>query len=141
MASKTVTLIVKQCNSLFVPDRNASDWGETQDNLRYHWTDELVVQEIVESTNPSEETYWLAGESDSLGKFRYPIEGLHLIRLVDVHGMPTYFAFSKSILAQRTEQEIDDNLTIQVELLDTEPFGNPIPGIYLALADFPKELK
>ena len=141
MPSKTISLICRQRNALFVPNPNQKDFGETKDNLRYHWTDELEIRQIEKFSEVVDEPYWLEGESDTMGKFRFPISGLRHFKLVDVQGNFTHLAFSKSLIASHEQRENEGKITIEVELWDSEPLGNPIPGIYLALTDFPEELK
>lgn len=141
MVTKTVVLLCRQRNSLFVPAPGLKDDGESENNILYHWTDELEVRQIVEISESLDGIYNLEGESETLGKFNFPIKGLRTIRMVDLNGNQTFFAFSNALISAFSKQEDLDSITYTVELLDTEPFGNPIPGIYLVLSDFPDELK
>jgi hypothetical protein len=53
---------------------------------------------------------------------------------------PLLIGASKLILIDSHWEKEADLYRIQLFLTDREPFSNPVPGIYIAAADFPKEL-
>jgi hypothetical protein len=52
----------------------------------------------------------------------------------------TYVGASQSIVDRYEKEENDGGVTVRIFLKDYEPMANPIPGIYIASKEFPKEL-
>jgi hypothetical protein len=114
---------------------------ESEFNRKYEWMDELVVNEGVLSVEEtSSETYLLQGEKgeDEAFSFEVPNMKLYLVKSSDA---PSFFiGASNEILLESKLIIQSDGYVLSLYLSDTEPFSNPVPGIYISATDFPKEL-
>jgi hypothetical protein len=83
--------------------------------------------------------YELKGELPSGESFEYIVSNMRLFEVQSGQTV-TYSGVSESILdsyhIERTESEIN----IHIYIKDFEPLANPIPGLYIAAQEFPKEL-
>lgn len=112
---------------------------ESELNRKYEWEDELNITSDVVDIEPLENvTYPLAGETDE-GPFSYDVIGMNLFEINSSDNSKTYVGCSKSIM-DSFEIDKEDEITLKVYLKDYEPMSNPIPGIYIAAQEFPKEL-
>lgn len=112
---------------------------ESELNRRYEWEDELNITTDVEDVVFHEKVvYPLSGETDD-GPFSYDVSGMNLFELKSESNASTYVGCSASVMSS---YELDDSegFVLKVFLKDYEPMSNPIPGIYIAAQDFPKEL-
>lgn len=110
---------------------------ESEYNLRYEWEDELKITTNVTGVITEEyATYSLQGELD--GKpFSHEIKNMRLFKFEGE--IPTVVGCSESIL-DSYQLSSDGDIVLKVYLKDYEPMANPIPGIYIASQEFPKEL-
>ncbi|MDR0801972.1 hypothetical protein [Fluviicola sp.] len=115
------------------------DGKDSPENIRYEWedefrlTDESDVLEIVR-----DQPFVLAGETGENKPFYYEI---HDVMQFVFHGENSSAAvvFSEKCL---DEYIIDhDNKRLKVYLNDDEVVENPIPGVYIVLSAFPRELR
>jgi hypothetical protein len=113
---------------------------ETADNHRYHWEDELEVQDVLAVNITKDAAYSLRGALGSGTEFSYEIGGVTLISLALLAGKEVQFAISNQLLNSINQTNDADRQHILVELKDNEPFINPIPGVYIANHDVPNEL-
>ena len=110
---------------------------DSPENIRYEWEDEfkLAGNSVVLERNS---TYLLAGERGESDAFSYDIKDVMTFVFVGDEGS-TPVVFSEKAV---DEYILDTtNKTVTVYLNDVEVIENPIPGIYIALSDFPKELR
>lgn len=114
---------------------------ESENNLRYEWEDELSIKSDVKEVITSRKaTYTIKGYLSDSEMFAYDIPEMLLFDVVSVDGEITQLACSESIV-ENFEFIDEDNLKrLNVYLKESEPHTNPIPGIYVALQEFPKEL-
>ncbi len=126
-----------QLNDDFSPEYAEANFNgkESENNPRYEWEDELDVNEVKNVEIIRKGEYPLRGEIES-GPFEYILPNMFLVALEMENGQQGAFAVSESILDSYTFQ--GDKL--EVFLKDYEPMSNPIPGVYIASKEFPKEL-
>ena len=138
----TFRLTCAHLNDLFSPElANAKHQGaETPDNHKYHWEDELEVQDVTSLEIKEQDVYVLKGAHPTQGDFAYEVPRVYLVSLNRTDGSQVQFAISNQLIQAVHQQEFPWGLHVIVELKDNEPFANPITGIYIANHDFPKQL-
>jgi len=138
----TFRLTCAHLNDLFSPElANAKHQGaETPDNHKYHWEDELEVQDVTSLEIKEQDVYVLKGAHPTQGDFAYEVPRVYLVSLNRTDGSQVQFAISNQLIEAVHQKEFPWGLHIIVELKDNEPFANPITGIYIANHDFPKQL-
>ena len=113
--------------------------ADSPENIRFEWEDEFRINGddlIVDVVRDS--SYTLAGELNDNSAFNYVIEPVIIFEFASREGI-TPIVFSEQIL---DEYVIDEtNKTLTVYLNDDEVVENPVPGVYLGLSHFPKELR
>jgi hypothetical protein len=114
--------------------------AETPDNHKYHWEDELEVQDVASMEINKQDVYVLKGEHPTQGDFAYEVPRVYLVSLKRTDGSQVQFAISNQLIQAVHQQEFPGGVHVLIELKDNEPFANPITGIYIANHDFPKQL-
>lgn len=115
------------------------DGKDSPENIRYEWEDEFRLtddSEVLEIVR--DQPFVLAGEIGEGKAFHYEIQDV--IQFI-FHGEDgsTPIVFSEQCL---DEYIIDhDKKRLKVYLNDDEVVENPIPGVYIVLSAFPKELR
>ncbi|MCH2223826.1 MAG: hypothetical protein MK066_03575 [Crocinitomicaceae bacterium] len=111
---------------------------ESELNRKYEWEDELkITTDVTNIVQHEGAGFPLEGEMPDGTKFSHEVKGM---RLFEVKGeVSTYVGCSESILDSFEIIEGDD-LNLKIYIKDYEPMSNPIPGIYIASQEFPKEL-
>lgn len=115
---------------------------ESEFNTLYEWEDELTVTSDVLSieTIPFA-SYPLQGVDPDGKEFAHDVENMRLFEIIANDGPNFYVGCSESILDSYSKENLDDEMIIlKVYLKDYEPMSNPIPGIYIASQEFPKDL-
>lgn len=114
---------------------------ESENNLRFEWEDEFdVTTEIEEIITHRKATYTIEGEMSNGETFAYNIPEMLIFDIISKEGIVTQLACSESIVEDFELIDTDENKRLNVYLKESEPHTNPIPGIYVALNEFPKEL-
>ncbi len=114
---------------------------ESENNLRYEWEDELSITSDVLAVKFLEDTsYPLIGELPDGQKFHYEVEHMSLFEILSSDAPTIYVGASKSIVDHCSSVSENEVQVISIYLKDYEPMANPIPGIYIASKEFPKEL-
>lgn len=113
---------------------------ESENNRFYDWQDELVVTtEVVDIKVLENSTYTIQGERKG-EEFSEEISNVMLFQLIGEDGSITPMACSQ-VLVNKYDIEREENaINLNVYLEEMEPLTNPIPGIYIAIQDFPKSL-
>lgn len=113
---------------------------ESENNRFYDWEDELAITTEVKDIEVFENaTYTIQGEKD--GKtFSEEIKNVLLFNIIGKDGEITPMACSHSIVLKYDIEKDEDSIILNVYLEEMEPLTNPIPGIYIAIQDFPKLL-
>ena len=114
---------------------------ESENNLRFEWEDELSVNtDIKEIRTSRKATYTLKGQLTDLDNFAYDVPEMILFDIISLDETITQMACSESIVESFEFLDEAGNKRLNVYLKEEEPHTNPIPGIYIALQEFPKEL-
>lgn len=109
-------------------------------NLRYEWEDELAITTPISSIKECEQAvYSIQGTMADDSPFCYDVPAMRLFELHAEEGI-TLVGCSESILDSCTSEKNEDGFVVRIYLKDFEPMSNPIPGIYIAAQEFPKEL-
>lgn len=109
-------------------------------NRRYDWEDELAVKTDVVTYDVKEgASYILEGERSG-APFAETLEKMIRFEFTDSEGKMTVMACSHSIVESYEVKEVDGNLEVEVYFEEREPLTNPVPGIYVAVQEFPKSL-
>jgi hypothetical protein len=113
----------------------------SENNRKYEWEDEMKITSHVTDVNIHEKaSFPLAGELPSGETFSYDIPQMRLFEIISEGQQTTFVGCSESILEDSTLEKLDDLFVISIYIKDFEPFSNPVPGIYIAAQEFPKEL-
>ena len=65
---------------------------------------------------------------------------MRLIKIISSDAPDLYVGASESIISEARVDKHNNQWTIEIYIKDFEPMANPIPGIYIASKEFPKEL-
>lgn len=113
---------------------------ESENNLRYEWEDEFDVKTDIKEINIHRKAiYTIEGERGDADFFRYDIPETLVFDIIAIDGEITQLACSESIVESFELIDLKENKRLNVYLKEEEPHTNPIPGIYIALLEFPKE--
>lgn len=129
-------------NALYSQDLANEKHGgkECADNRKYQWEDELrvkgTIKSIVEHRNVS---FPLQGQLEDGSEFSHDVTKMFLIQVSTNDSPDVYIGASESIV-DSCEIKKGEEPVIRLYLKDDEPYANPIPGIYIASKEFPKEL-
>ncbi len=112
---------------------------ESEMNRKYEWEDELHIPQGINTFKMIENgTYQLQGyKGEEMFSFDVPKMRLFELKQSDVN---IYVGCSESILDSCEFLEGDDEVAIKFYIKDYEPMSNPVPGIFIAAQEFPKEL-
>lgn len=129
-------------NALYSQDLADEKYGgkESADNRKYQWEDELRVTgnvtKIEEHRNVS---FPLQGQLEDGSVFSHDVKKMFLIQISTSGSPDVYVGASESIVDSYTIEKGEEPV-VKLYLKDDEPYANPIPGIYIASKEFPKEL-
>lgn len=111
---------------------------ESELNRHYEWQDELEVTSDVKKIEIIRNgIYTLAGQMPDGRQFSYEVPKMHLFSIQSNDSMDLLVGCSESLLA---DYKIDGVNLLEIYLKDYEPLSNPIPGVYIAAQEFPKDL-
>ncbi len=117
---------------------------ESEDNIKHLWEDELLVSEPVKEFKiKNNAIYTLAGYFPDDKPFSFEIWDTTIVDCLTESGNQMQFAVSKKLL-KKTEKTVDETTNdthLYFYLRDGLPIENPMNGVYILKADFPKELK
>lgn len=114
---------------------------ESELNLKYEWQDELeVTSDVIDCSVEQGGTYTIQGQFEDGEAFSFDINSMRVFNLKDSNGGITQLACSESIIDSYELYTLEDCYELNVFIKDYEPLSNPIPGVYIAAQDFPKEL-
>ncbi|MES2799478.1 MAG: hypothetical protein V4638_05645 [Bacteroidota bacterium] len=114
---------------------------ETEDNRKYLWEDEMRISGTVTSVVEIESaTYPLRGIAPDGTEFSHDVAMMQLVEIKTDESPVVYIGASASMVEKCYIDNVDNEYSIRLYLKDDEPHANPIPGIYIASKEFPKEL-
>lgn len=114
---------------------------ESENNQRYEWEDEFVITSNVEKVTEHEHAVFpLKGQLPDGTEFSHDVSGMFLFEIQSSDAASTFVGASESIIDSHNFTQDDSGFKVKLYLKDFEPMANPIPGIYIASKEFPKEL-
>lgn len=135
-----LTIKVYLLNDDFSQEYADTHYGgkESELNRHYEWQDELEVTTDVENIDVIQNgTYLLAGELADGQKFSHDVMKMRLFNIHSKDAEDVVVGCSESLLANFKVNACE---SIEIYLKDYEPLSNPVPGIYIAAQEFPKDL-
>lgn len=129
-------------NDDFSPEYAEANHGgnESEKNPMFEWEDELEVDGLEEVVVCENGSYTLAGETDQIGPFSFELTNMLVFELQQSNGINGAFALSTSLVDHFELNDTEEGKHLKVYIKDYEPLTNPIPGVYIAAKQFPKEL-
>ncbi|MBU3659818.1 MAG: hypothetical protein FGM14_08120 [Flavobacteriales bacterium] len=113
----------------------------SEDNKEFDWEDELSISSDVVSTEElSNSVYKLEGENGNGDYFSVDVPNMRLVKISSSDAPDVFVGVSESMLDAVSLEKLTDEFLVSIYIKDNEPHANPIPGIYIASKEFPKEL-
>ena len=143
MKKKECIVNVYLLNEHFSPEYAEAQHNgkESENNLRYEWEDEFAITSDVLSVTAIENaSFPLQGEMPDGQIFSYEVARMLLFEIASSDAPTTYVGASASIVDSYEIDQSGEDIRLKIFLKDYEPMSNPIPGIYIASKEFPKEL-
>ena len=114
---------------------------QTPDNKKYDWEDEMNVSSTVNDVEElKDNSYFLAGSLGDGSNFSIEVPKMRLLKITSSDVQDLYVGASESIISEVRINRNENHWKIEIFIKDLEPMANPIPGIYIASKEFPKEL-
>ena len=114
---------------------------QTPDNKKYDWEDEMNVSSRVNDVEElKDSSYFLAGSLGDGSNFSIEVPKMRLLKITSSDAQDLYVGASESIISEVRINRNENHWKIKIYIKDFEPLANPIPGIYIASKEFPKEL-
>ena len=112
---------------------------ESEMNRKYEWEDELQIKgDVKEIIEHEKAVYSLKGSFSDEETFSFDVAKMRLFEIV-TELESTFVGCSESIL-ENAELKENDLYELSIYIKDFEPMSNPVPGIFIAAQEFPKEL-
>lgn len=138
-----VTINVKLVNSKFnqaYADKE-NEGLETEDNIKYLWEDEFVIQGNVTNFKVVNNTsYFLNGVLPNDEEFSYEIPDMTVVECTMENGGKTLIPFSKKAIGKTEKKETKSGILFSVQLKSAKEIVNPMEGVYILKEDYPEEL-
>ena len=114
---------------------------QTPDNKKYDWEDEMNVSSTVNDVEElKDSSYFLAGSLGDGSNFSIEVPKMRLLKITSSDVQDLFVGASESIISEVRIIRNENHWKIEIFIKDLEPMANPIPGIYIASKEFPKEL-
>lgn len=115
------------------------DGKDSPENIRYEWEDEFkVVGDVVLKEVLRHQEFVLAGEMGEDETFSFTISDMMQFQF-EGDGEISSLVFSERSVDEYVVDLEKNKLTVYLN--DIEDVENPVSGVYIAAADFPKALK
>lgn len=115
------------------------DGKDSPENIRYEWEDEFkVVGDVVLKEVFRNQEFVLAGEMGEDETFSFTISDMMQFQF-EGDGEISSLVFSERSVDEYVVDLEKNKLTVYLN--DIEDVENPVSGVYIAAADFPKALK
>jgi len=123
-----------------VEHADANHDGEESDmNRKFEWEDELNVKNVQGVKEIENGVYVLQGNISEEESFAYDVPKMRLFEIETTEGK-LHVGCSESILDSCELEKNETDFSIKILIKDYEPMSNPVPGIFIAAQEFPKEL-
>ena len=114
---------------------------QTPDNKKYDWEDEINISSRVNDLEElKDSSYFLAGSLSDGSNFSIEVPKMRLLKITSSDAPDLYVGASESIISEVRINRNEIHWKIEIFIKDLEPMANPIPEIYIASKEFPKEL-
>ncbi len=114
---------------------------ESEMNPKHEWEDELALTNEVDDVIEHENSiYPIQGEMPNGDPFHFDIAKMRILEITSSETQSTFIGCSESILDNVEVLKTENTYIIKITLKELEPMSNPVPGIYIAAQEFPKEL-
>ncbi|MBL1279297.1 MAG: hypothetical protein COA33_003455 [Fluviicola sp.] len=114
--------------------------GEESDmNRKYEWEDELLINNVLDIVEQEKANYPLQGSLADGKAFSYDVADMRLFDVL-TEDTPVTVGCSESIMESCELSKNGDDFDLKIYIKDFEPMSNPVPGIFIATQEFPKEL-
>tara|TARA_B110000285_G_scaffold136114_1_gene152489 strand:- start:1128 stop:1550 length:423 start_codon:yes stop_codon:yes gene_type:complete len=123
-----------------VEHADANHDGEESDmNRKFEWEDELNVKNVQGVQEVENGIYVLQGSVTEGESFAYDVPKMRIFEIETAEGK-LQVGCSESILDSCELEKNDTEFSIKILIKDYEPMSNPVPGVFIAAQEFPKEL-
>ncbi len=123
-----------------VEHANANHDGEESEmNRKFEWEDELNVKNVLGVQELENSIYVLQGSNADGNSFSYDVAKMRVFEIETSDGN-LQVGCSESILDSCELIKNATDFTIKILIKDYEPMSNPVPGVFIAAQEFPKEL-
>lgn len=113
----------------------------SENNRKYDWEDDLrITTSVIKVEELRNVAFPLQGEMPNGKPFNFEVKNMFLFEVQSVDSPTTYIGCSESILSDFSQSTEGETIFLSIYLKDYEAYANPIPGIYIASKEFPKEL-
>jgi len=113
----------------------------SEDNKEFDWEDELSISSDVLLTEELVNfVFNLEGQNGDGNYFSVEVPEMRLVKICSSDAPDVYVGASESIIDSISLENLSDEILVSIFLKDNQPHANPIPGIYIASKEFPKEL-
>ena len=114
---------------------------QSPDNKKFDWEDEMNVSSSVKDVEELlDSSYFLAGSLGDGSNFSIEVPKMRLLKITSSDAQDLYVGASESIISEVRINRNKNHWKIEIYIKDFEPMANPVPGIYIASKEFPKEL-
>ena len=114
---------------------------QSPDNKKFDLEDEMSVSSSVKDVEELlDSSYFLAGSLGDGSNFSIEVPKMRLLKITSIDSPDLYVGASESIISEVRINRNENHWKIEIYIKDLEPLANPIPGIYIASKEFPKEL-
>jgi len=113
---------------------------ESENNRLYDWQDELVVTTSVKDIKVLENSVYTIQGGRNGETFSEEVPNMMVFQIIGEDDAITLMACSQLLVNKHEIEKEEDTIVLSVYLEEMEPLTNPIPGIYIAIKDFPKML-
>ena len=114
---------------------------QSPDNKKFDWEDEMNVSSSVKDVEELlDSSYFLAGSLGDGSNFSIEVPKMRLLKITSSDAQDLYVGASESIISEVRINRNENHWKIEIYIKDLERLANPIPGIYIASKEFPKEL-
>lgn len=112
---------------------------ESEMNRKYEWEDQLQINEVHDVVMNEKAIYALQGSFPDGKSFSYDVLNMRLFDVI-TDSAPVAIGCSESIMDSYELSKSDGGFDLKIFIKDYEPMSNPVPGIFIAAQEFPKEL-
>lgn len=117
------------------------DGKPSANNRLYDWEDEMRITSPVSGViEHRKASFPLQGELPSGAVFNHEVKNMFLFEVLSENQPSTFIGCSESILDSFEQKQEGETISLKIFIRDYEAYANPIPGIYIASKEFPKEL-